>query len=439
MNKISLKTISAWVKEKLTKGFNVKSILLPCIISFISFSLIFPSGAFANETIHEVCADYYADISKNRTVDNGQKKLSGLLVQPEKNGAEMRKDTDKAITELWGVFKGNDASFAPVKNANKEHDIYFRDNDYSGESLSLVCAYNGQSAQAYHTKKDTDGKVTIIDYKFQSSPIALMFPSVLSGITKEYHIYISQAQAERKLREEGVTDITYDALLSLQYRTTTMTINGASYNCVIDNIYLDNFSHSYKHSNYDYYYATDVGTVIGDFVFIILTHIAKEIVFPKDVKDQALYVMSEYSFRNKFYLEYAMESYPPSDYSYDYARYNLKSDFTADISILKKALNGSSNNVWCIFITIFSILFYVISLFFIVKNKLFIQPLSVIIIFIASIIPFAFFRLLFALTINTYFFSNYSLLFNFILLITFILFILFVNLFGHKLIERKER
>ena len=431
------------IKERLhkffkfiVKGFDFKRTLVCCCISIMSFALIFPAGSLFSGTVLETCADYYAELSKNHTINVGNKKLSGLVVEPaDGKDSKMRRDTDRAITELWGVFKGENASFAPVKNANHDSNIRFTNSDYSENNLSVVYTYDGQSSIEYH--KDENDKA--IDYKFQCSPIALMFESHLDGITKEHHIYISQAQAERKLRDEGCVNINNETLKTLLGKHTSITMNEKVYDCIIDNIYLDNFKHSYKHSNYDYYYATDIGTVIGDFVFFILTHIDKEIAFPTEIKDQSLYIMSEYSFRNKFYIKYAIESYSPDNYSFNYVKTNLIGGFKPNNKILNKALNEAKSNIWCIILTVLFFAFFACDCVLIFLKKMFKQPLSLVLIFGASIIPFLIFKIIFAATSNTYIFSNYSLMFNLALLVVLSLVVLFINLFGRKLEEKDNK
>ena len=186
-----IKKVFKRIRKWFTKDFNFKKTLICCGISFLAFLLVFPAGSLSSKTVNEVCADYYAKISKECTIERGGKKLSGLVVEP-KDGttAKVREDTDRAITELWGVFKGSNASFAPVINVNKNYDIRFSDEfkAYSDENLSLVYTYDGQSTEVYHCTKDEKGNIKdVYDYKFQSSPLALMFSSGVSGRQDKLH------------------------------------------------------------------------------------------------------------------------------------------------------------------------------------------------------------------------------------------------------------
>ena len=388
------------------KGIDIKKTILTCAVFFLSCLLVFPAGIISSKTVNETCADYFAEIATNHIVFRGDKKLSGLIVEPKKEkGTQMRYDTSSAITELWGVFKGNNASYAPVMNANRDHDIYFSDQNLSSESLSLVYSNVGQSASPYHIDKTTK---QVIDYKFQSSPIALMFSSSLSGYQDKLHIYISQSQAERKLKSMGVSNITYEDLQSLQKTTTGLIINGTSYECVIDNIYLDNFDHSYHFSDYDYYYATDVGTVIGDFVFVIL-YANKENVFPSDLTRQSLYIMSNHSFRNSFYLKYAKESYDKDGYSFDYARYNLIDGFAPNDAILKSAINNDSSDVGCILLVIFSFLLLFAGGILSYRYKLLTKSFCIFLISAFAILPYLIFKVISLVTNSGIFLSFFSL------------------------------
>lgn len=437
-----IKKVFKRIKEWFTKDFNFKKTLICCGISFLAFLLVFPAGSLSSKTVNEVCADYYAKISKEYTVERGDKKLSGLVVEP-KDGttAKVRQDTENAITELWGVFKGSNASFAPVINANKNYDIRFSDKykAYSDENLSLVYTNSGQSTEVYHCTRDENGEIKdVYDYKFQSSPLALMFASGVSGIQDKLHIYISQTQAEKMLSSRN-EEITKENLEKLQWENAQILINGVVCDCIIDNIYLDNYEHVVEqprnpktNEKYDYYYASDIGTIAGDFVFVIFTHL-KSGVFPEDVKKESLYVMSEYSYRNKFYLEYAKENYSSEDFSFDYMRSNLKEGFDPDDSILQNTLKASKSDVWCTLITILFISAFLAGIFFIYRYTLFKQPLSLLAISCASLIPYFVFKLIFILSNNTYVFSSYSLTFNLILFVAFALAILILNCFGRKL------
>ena len=431
------KTIFLKIKAVLIKGFNMRKTLLVCSVSFVVFSLCFPAGALSNKTINENCAEYFAYIAKHHTIDAGQKKLSGLIVEPrDGTDKKMRHDTDTAINELWGVFKGENASFAPVINANKEEEIYFTDHSLSSESLSLVYTNIGQSAEPYHINKKT-GEIT--DYKFQSSPLALMFPSSLSGMQEQLHIYISQKQAEKKLHVLG-KDINKENLRSLINTPTEIAINGSTYSCVIDNIYLDNFEHEYKlPEKHNYYYGTDIGTIIGDFVYVILYAIHPG-VFPTDVqlKRQSLYVMSEYSYRNKFFLEYAINSYPAEEYSFNYCKSNLKDGFSPQKSILEKTLESHPSNIWSVLITVFTICSVILLLFLVFKNKLFMQLLSIVGLFLFTILPYFLFKIIFQLSNNILLFSSYSLIFYLILIVIFALAIFVLNCFGRIIKVEKE-
>ena len=420
-------------KKILFNNFNFKKTLISVCLGLLSIFLLFPAGSLSSKTIDELCADYYAEISREHTYDIGPKKLSGLLVEPKDGkNSKMRYDTDRATSELWGVFKGENASFAPVMNSNKKNEIYFSDNHFSNESLTLVYSNIGSSSEVYHIDEKTKDP---IDYKFQSCPLALMFSSSNSGVQDKFHIYISQAQAERKLIKEE-KDITKENLQGIQGTNTQLIIDGTPYDCIIDNIYLDNFEHTFKqpvnpktNSRFDYYYATDIGTIIGDFVFVSL-YALRENAFPSSLKRQSLYVMSEYSFRNKFYLEYAKECYDPDNYSFDYVRTNLKKGFSPNDKILQRTLIPTTLNVWCILITIFSFACFIINIITVYRFKTYRQPLSSLIVFITSFIPYLIFRIIFKVSNNTLFFSSYSLILNLVLIALLAFAIFAFNCFG---------
>ena len=435
-----LKNLIVNTKKFLLKNFDLKKTLISCSVVFCAFALVFPAGAVSSKTVDEVCADYCAEIAKNHTFDVSEKKLSALVVEPKKDKkSKMRHDTDNATTELWGVFKGTNATFAPVMNANRDNNIHFKDIEFSDENLSLVYSNIGQSTEPYHVEKDKKtGEQTIVDYKFQSSPIALMFHSGNSGMQDKFHIYISQKQAEKKLAKEE-KEINLDNLKSLLKTETSIYINGIEYKCIIDNIYLDNFNHEYHFSNYDYYYATDIGTIIGDFVYVIL-YANKSGVFPDETKiqRQSLYVMSEHSYRNKYFLEYAKESYSPDEYDFDYARANINDGFIPDKTVLENSLNTKRNDTWCSLLTVLFIIAFCANLVLIYFFKLYRQPLSIVLMSVASFIPYLIFKVIYIFTVNTHLFSSYSLMFELILFAIMAIAIVLFNCFSREVILEKE-
>ena len=415
--------------KSLHKEFSLKKTLICCSLLLVSLSVLFPAGCYSSNVKIDACATYFSEISKNHAIKRGDKNLSGLLVEPKNGGTDkMRKDTDNAITELWGVFKGQNATFAPVINANRENDIHFVDKEFSNECLPIVYTDVGQSTEVYHTKNGVP-----VDYKFQSSPLALMFPSLNSGMHSSLHIYISQAQAERKLRAHNM-EITKENLQSLQKTKTQMEINGVVYNCTIDNIYLDNFSHNYKFSDYDYYYGTDIGAVLGDFVFIILYAVWPKDAPPEDsIKRQSLYIMSEYTYRNRYFFEYAKESYSPEKFLFKYCTANLEDSFIPEDSILQGALFPNRGTALCIIFSILSVALLIGSVVLIYLFKLFKQPLSIACILGTSFAPYLVFKLIYLSTKNGLFFSPYALIFEFVILIILYLSIFIFNCFGRKI------
>ena len=428
-----MKSLKELVRTSL-KDFSFKKTIISCSLFFLSLFLAFPAGHYSNDVHIEACANYYADVAKNHTLINREKKLSGLLVEP-KDGSKnkMRHDTDNAITELWGVFKGENASFAPVINVNRDIDIYFADKNFSSESLSIVYSNIGHSSEVYHTKNGVP-----VDYKFQSSPLALMFSSEHKGMHNSLIIYISQAQAERKLLAEGKA-ITRDNLKSLQGTKTEMEINGVMYNCLIDNIYLDNFKHSYKVSNYNYYYGTDVGTVIGDFVFVNFYAVYQDKIPPEEsVKRQALYIMSEYSFRNKFFIEYAKESYSTNNYIFRFAKSNLKEGFVPNNQILEHAVFNSRSNVWCVLFTVLASALFILFIAFAYIKKVFLKPLSIFSLVFVAPVPYLIFKLIFMVTNNLALFSFYSLSIDLIFIIVFVIFAILINCIGRKKVVTED-
>lgn len=434
-------------KEWFTNRFKLRETIISCFISVVTFSLIFTAGVLSNETQDEKCADYFSQVALNHTIGGGDKNLAGLLVEPKTDsGASMSPDTRTEINNIWGAFKGENASFAPVINANKEVDIHFvgdKGEKYSTNNLSILYSSVGDSTEVYHTKKvwneeTKKEEIVPVDYKFQCSPLATMFPSSRSGIQSQLYIYISQKQAENKLKKDGV-EITEDSLRSLLNTTVEMDFNGELKTCVIHNIYLDNFEHEYKFPNsdkkYNYYYGTDVGTILGDYIFI--SSYASESVFPKTLVKQGMYFMSEYSYRNRFYLEYARACYSPNDYSFKYAISNLEEGFIPDDNVLQTAIKADGSSVGCALLTTLLSIMFVANLVFVFLSKLFVSPLSIVLMGVSSVLPYLLFRVIFAITKNVSIFSSYSTILNMIFLIILSIYV-FVLVFFSKTLRKKE-
>ena len=436
------------IKNWLINRFKLRETIIFCLVSVITFSLVFTAGVLSNETQVEKCADYLSRVALNHTIGGGDKNLAGLLVEPKaESGASMAYDTQMEINNIWGAFKGENASFAPVINANKEVDIRFVGDEgekYSTNSLSIIYSSVGDSTEVYHTRKvwneETKKEEPVpVDYKFQCSPLATMFPSSRSGMQSQIYIYISQKQAENKLKADGI-DVTEDSLRSLLNTAVDIDFNGELRTCIIHNIYLDNFKHEYKFPNtdkkYNYYYGTDVGTILGDYIFIS-TYALQSGVFPNDLIKQGMYFMSEYSYRNRFYLEYAKDCYSPNDYSFKYATSNLKEGFIPDDSILQIAIKAVGTSVGCALLTTLLSLMFVANLVFVFLFKLYTSPLSVVLMGVSSILPYLLFRLVFAITKNVSIFSSYSTVLNMVFLIILSIYI-FVLVFFARTLRKKD-
>lgn len=420
-----------WFKN----GFRPKETIICCAITFLAFSIVFPSGMLSSETTEEKCAEYFVDVSLNHTVNDGNKKLTGLIVEPkEGHNVQMDGNTQLAIDNLWGAFKGTNASFAPVINANKELDYRFAESysDYSDKALSILYSAPGcgDCTEGYHYEEKIKNEETgemepvYIDYKFQCCPLATMFQSTTSGTKTSLHIYISQSMAERYLKNNDYKGkaLDIDAFKTLLNKEVDIDFGGEARTCIIDNIYLDNFKHEYpfpyKGHKYDYYYGTDVGTILGDFIFVFLHGVQKQVV-PSTFKMQGLYFMSEYSFRNRFYFNYAKQGYNPNDYTYKVAVNNLKDGYSPNYQLLNEALFSESNNVWCNILTVLLVLIYIGGLALTFIFKIYQSPLSILLISTSMVVPYLLFKMLFLITKNILLFSAYSAILNFILIIVF--------------------
>lgn len=372
------------------------------LLSVLGLTFVFISGFFTANTQLEKIAEYATEVVKNHT--NG-KSLCALTVEktPE-SGAII--DYDSEFHNLYGTFKQQKITFASVINADKRHNITI-DNDIS-DNLSMVyvgpvgsISYNGH-------------------FKHYVSPMEIMFPDEKIYDISKYVAYISQTHADRLLEENNVSrqpDGTYseaDYSGLLKQLITIRTDEGQD-SFAIQNIYYQ--------SNY---YYEGLHEVVGDFVMVSYW-------VPGDLQTerQNMYFMSDYTYQNKYFMNYINSAYPSKKYLLKVNRFNIVGEINEDYLTSFYYSDVSGYDWLFVLLFIFSISLLVLSLCFYymeakhANNSMIFISLRIAILFV----PYLIFFLLHKITKNVSFLSETSSKANVWLIIGYILLFALITLF----------
>lgn len=384
-------------KESIYKHFSILSIF------FISFLLVFLSGAYSNSSKFDISSKYLADVASNHTID---KNRCSFIVESKNYAKHSLISTDIEYKNLKFFGKSNVGCYFGAVNADKQHKIFMK--GVSENNLSFLYVQKG-----FNNFKSRD------TWWHEYYPLQLMFKgehSVLKGAYSFF--YISKTHADKMLDSQRL-EHTVDNYKKLLQTNQTIEIDGSSFQWTIANIYLETngFYNSLK-------------SVMGDFLLGFNK-------YPNGINKQAIYSMSKYEFQNKYYLKYVTENYSKENYDYKIGTYNLDSDFKIDN---RKALSfeESSNNLSFIVLLTFSCLFFISSFILVKKLNYLVFKKNLVLIIAASLSPYILFKIIFHITGNVIFFSSISRLIN-IILITIIVLCLIICLFHKYLMRKKNR
>ena len=325
--------------NKIKKNKKINLVILLCSI-FVSLSLLFPAGLLSGSTKIEQTADYLADVAQNHT-QNGL--YSGLIVEPNDSTDKEITNSVKEFRYLYGIFKERLATYVSTMNATHTHEVHLTQVD-SEINFSFLHNDSGNSYKEYNGH-----------YKHEVYPLELMLPAdhikkggkeeLPSGEQYTGFIYISETRARELMPVKGITydeDNPYNSYKKLLGKYVTVEIDSKEYFYWIESVYLQ-----------DNYFSRAINEVVGEFIFCSA--------YPSNVfKKQALFFLRNYSFQNKFYIDYLSKNYAHSDFNYHLLRYNIEDNFTIDES--KLVFYSESSDAGSVVLVVFSVLLALIGL-----------------------------------------------------------------------------
>ncbi len=309
--------------RKLLKHYRIFSICL----SLLGLMLVFVGGIFSTNTQIEKIANYATEVVNTATE---KKNLFAITVQATDESKTIA-DTDTEFHNLYGVFKQNKITFATAVNPNKEFNITIPD---ITDNLSLL--YVGPVG----TSKTETGEKRFRHYVF---PIQTMFEDERYYFTNQYIIYISKTHATRILESRGTEkeeDGTYsfDKYETLVASTISMDFNGESFDFLIQNIYYETG-----------YYYEGLHDVMGDFGMV-------SYYLPNNLssKRKNMYFMSDFTYQNKYFLDYINTVYSSKKYLVEVNDYNIIKDIDTN-RLLSFYYGGSATRTQWLAVIIFII------------------------------------------------------------------------------------
>lgn len=334
-----------------------------------------------SSTTVENTSEYLADVAENHTT-NGR--YAAMMIEPNN-------ETDKKINNpyyefhyLYGIFREGLATYVGSANADKSHSIKLKEID-EDVNFSFLNVDTGFSVKKYYT--DESGNMI---YKQEFYPLELMFYSKHPMIPGSFSFfYISQRRADSILEKRGLPHSTRDDYSKLLNTLTTVEFDGVEYQYAIDNIYLEQ----------NYFYDA-LNEVMGEF-FLGGAR------YPNNLKKQGLFFLRNYSYQNKYYIQYAAQLYSLSEFDYKILDYNFNDGFKIDES--KLIYKSESNaDIFAIFILVFAIVLLIsaVTLLFFgtyeftILNHAFVAG--------ASFLPYFLFWVIHVISNNVFIFSNFS-------------------------------
>ena len=279
-------------------AFLKKNKIISILLALFSLSSVYIGGSFSSNTQFEKIAEHATSIVVNHT-DN--KKYCAVTVQATSDSGPIA-DSDSEFHQLYGVFRQQKITFASGMNANKKRNINLGD-DIS-ENLSIL--YVGPIGTVEYNGH----------YKHYITPIEMMFLDQRNYDINKYVIYISQAHADKLLdadsehnRDENgeYNKSDYESLIK---KNIPLYIDGNEHQVLIQNIYYQ--------SNY---YYEGLKEVMGDFVI-------SSYYLPENLRSeqQNIYFLSEFTYQNKFFMNYINNVYSSRKFDVKLNHYNIVGD-----------------------------------------------------------------------------------------------------------------
>lgn len=354
-----------------------------CLCILLSFLFVFVGGAASSETVIDDIASYTANVVQKNTKSGT---YLGTVVEPNDNDKKLP-DSVAEFNTLYGVFRQEKATFGSLFNADKKNNVLFSETLTS--NLSIFClGPNGTVSYEQH-------------FKHYIYPFEMLFKDESYYDVSKYVAYLSTTQAEGILENRGVEKNNNEYTIN-QYKTllgtkTILTFDEIPFEYVIGNIFLEN----------NYYYECFRET-IGD--FFLTSYFA-----PSAVSKQHIYFLTSYVYQNKFFMNYLNKVYDSSfDISFLTLNHEKKID-TDRILAFRSPVKTSYDAIFIISCILSAVLAAIGYYLFYKMQRL--KNIKIYCIHIALLFaPYLFFKLIFMLTQNIYFFSAVSTIANAILI-----------------------
>lgn len=374
---------------------NKKNIKLASIVfSLIGLTFIFIGGMFSSNTKLEKIAEYATYVVKNHTEN---KALCAVTVEKtEKSGPIV--DSNSEFKNLYGTFKQQKITFASAINADKRHNITIK--NVTTSSLSMLYV----------------GPIGAIEYKGHYkhfvSPIEIMFDEDKIYDISPYVAYISQDHADKILENNGVQRqedgaFSSDDYFSLIKQIIPVEIDDVAFDFAIQNIYFKT----------NYYYE-GLNDVMGDFIMV-------SYYLPNELRSeqQNMYFFSDFTYQNKYFMEYINNSYSSHKYLLKINHYNIIGEINDNYLTSFYYSNIKSQGWLYVSFLVISILLLTFSLFLCFSDKT-INGNNVFVLFIrvaVLFIPYFLFSSLFKITKNVSILSEKSSKANVVVIIIYVL------------------
>lgn len=351
--------------------------------SLTGLLLVFIGGAFSSNTKNEMVAEYASQVVLNNT--NGHS-LCAITVQKTSDSGALP-DSNSEFHNLYGVFKQNNITFASTINSDKQRSIYLSNSASDNLSMLYVGPVGTKSYNGH--------------YKHYVSPIEVMFEDKPIYDNFRYIAYISQRHADNLLEKEFQRPRQADGSYSLSdyesllHSGISVFVDGEESIFGIQNIYYE--------SNY---YYDGLHEVIGDFVMV-------SYYLPNNLRaEQAnMYFMSDFTYHNRYFMNYISSVYSSRKYLVKVNRYNLVGnvDDNLFLSFYYSDLNGVDWLHSIFMIVAISFMAASLLLFYFFGENVSVNRIHQIILrFGILYLPYLFFFMLSRLTSNVIFFSESS-------------------------------
>lgn len=379
-----------------TKLITKNSKLWSILLSFLALTLTFAAGSFYSNTKFEKIADYASTVVKNNTE---KKKYCCVNVGPGE-GSDSIADSTSEFHNLYGAFRQEKVTFASTINSEREHEIYLP----FGISDNLALFYSGATGTVeYHDC-----------YRHTTYPIQTMFPDGNYYDISDYAAYISQTHADKLLEHNNIKSVdgkySLDDYEKLLGSILTISIDGKPSDFVIQNIYYE----------IDYYYE-GISDVVGDFIMV-----SYYLPFELRKEQKNMYFMSEYSYQNKYFMSYINKLYSSKNYTVELGHFNIIGQVNDDYLLSFYYSDILTSNDWIsVFLLVLSCALLLISIVLFYrscnnvrrKTDVLISIISAVVLFI----PFSIFWLIYKITSNPSFLSEFSSKSNTIMILVYLI------------------